>query len=130
MTVFLVLSLARRIRLPYKKEWIYIIGGSLTAVIFHHYFLSVGLSRTFTTNAALILAIGPLLTFILSMFFFKKKPTMITGFGFILGGVGVSITVLFGSGQLQGIHLGDFEIFLAILSQAFSFILINRLPKT
>ena len=51
LTVFLVLSLSRRIRLPYKKEWIYIIGGSLTAVIFHHYFLSVGLSRTSATNA-------------------------------------------------------------------------------
>ena len=38
--------------------------------------------------------------------------------------------MLFGSGQLQGIHLGDFEIFLAILSQAFSFILINKASKT
>ena len=130
LAVFLVLSLARRIRLPYKKEWKYIIGGSFTAVIFHHYFLSVGLSRTSATNAGLILGMGPLLTVILSMFFFKKKPTMITGLGFILGGIGVSITVLFGSGQLQGIHLGDFEIFLAILSQAFSFILINKASKT
>lgn len=130
LTVFLVLGLSGRIRLPYKKEWKYIIGGSFTAVIFHHYFLSVGLSHTSATNAGLILGMAPLLTVILSMFFFKKKPTMITGLGFILGGIGVSITVLFGSGQLQGIRLGDFEVFLAILSQAFSFILIKKASKT
>ena len=130
LTVFLILSLSGRIRLPYKKEWKYIIGGSFTAVIFHHYFLSIGLTHTSATNAGLILGMAPLLTVILSMIFFKKKPTMITGLGFILGGIGVSITVLFGSGQLQGIQLGDFEVFLAILSQAFSFILIRKASKT
>jgi drug/metabolite transporter (DMT)-like permease len=130
LTVFLVLGFSRRIRFPHKNEWLYIVGGSLLSVIFHHYFLSTGLSHTSATNGGLILGMGPLLTVILSMFFFKKKPTFLTGSGFILGGIGVSITVLFGSGQLQGINVGDFEVFLAILSQAFSFILINKASKT
>lgn len=130
LTVFIVLGFLRRIRLPYKSEWIYIIGGTFTSVAFHHYFLSTGLSHTSATNAGLILGMGPLLTVLLSMIFFKKKPTFITGLGFILGGIGVSITVLFGSGQLQAMNLGDFEVFLSILSQAFSFILINKATKT
>lgn len=130
ITVFAILSFLHRVRLPYKSEWVYIIGGTLTSVIFHHYFLSVGLTNTFATNAGLILGMGPLLTVILSMLFLKKRPTVITGLGFLLGAVGVSITVLFTSGSLQGINLGDFQIFLAILSQAFSFILINKASKT
>ena len=74
----------------------------MTAVIFHHYFLSVGLSRTSATNAGLILGMGPLLTVILSMFFFKKKPTMITGLGFILGGLGLALPCYLGAGNYKG----------------------------
>lgn len=55
---------------------------------------------------------------------------LITALGFILGSMGVSLTVLFGSGKLQGINIGDFEIFLSILVQAFGFILINKAAKT
>ncbi len=130
LTVFVVLSLLRRVRLPHKTEMIYIIGGTFTSVVIHHYFLATGLSHTSATNAGLILGMGPLLTVLLSMIFLKKKPTLITGLGFIVGGFGVSITVLFGSGQLQGVNIGDVEIFFSILSQAFSFILINKASKT
>ncbi|WP_338470717.1 DMT family transporter [Niallia sp. XMNu-256] len=130
LTVFVVLSFMRQVRLPRKNELIYIIGGTFTSVALHHYFLSTGLSHTSATNAGLILGMGPLLTVLLSMIFLKKKPTLITGLGFIVGSVGVSITVLFGSGQLQGINIGDVEVFLSILSQALSFILINKAVKT
>ena len=73
---------------------------------------------------------GPLLTVLLSMLFFKKRPTLITALGFISGSTGVSLTVLFGSGKLQGINLGDFEIFLSIFIQSFGFIIINKASKT
>jgi drug/metabolite transporter (DMT)-like permease len=73
---------------------------------------------------------GPLLTVILSLIFFKKRPTLIASIGFILGSVGVSLTVLFGSGKLQGINIGDFEVFLSIFIQAFGFILINKAAKS
>lgn len=130
LTVFLILAFMGSIRLPLKKEWIYIVPGSLLSVVFHHYFLASGLAKTSATNTGLILGMGPLLTLLLSMLFFKKKPTFLAGLGFILGGIGVSITVLFGSGSLNAINLGDVDIFLAILSQAASFILINKAAKT
>ena len=130
LTVFLILGFMRRIRWPYKKEWVYILTGSCLSVIFHHYLLADGLNKTSATNAGLILGMGPLLTALLSMLFFKKRPTLIAALGFILGGIGVSVIVLFGSGRLQSINLGDLEIFLCILSQACSFILINKATKT
>lgn len=129
VTVFLILGFKHRLRLPYKKEWIYILTGSCLSVIFHHYLLAVGLTKTSATNAGLILGMGPLLTVLLSLLFFKRRPTMIASLGFILGGAGVSVIVLFGSGQLQSVNLGDLDIFLAILSQAGSFILINKAAK-
>ncbi|MCQ6277111.1 DMT family transporter [Bacillus sp. V3B] len=130
VTVFLILGFTSHVRFPRKKEWGYILAGSCLSVVFHHYLLAEGLTKTSATNAGLILGMGPLLTVLLSMLFFKKRPTIIALLGFILGGTGVSVIVLFGSGQLQSVNLGDLEIFIAILSQAGSFILINKAAKT
>jgi drug/metabolite transporter (DMT)-like permease len=129
-TVFLILGMIRRIRLPRKNEWGYIIAASLTSIVSHHFFLAIGLTKTTATNAGLILGMGPLLTVLLSLIFFKKRPTLIASSGFILGSIGVCLTVLFGSGKLQGINIGDFEVFLSIFIQAFGFILINKAAKS
>lgn len=130
LTVFLILGMTHRIRLPHRNEWGYMIGASLTSLVGHHFFLAIGLTQTSATNAGLILGMGPLLTVLLSMIFFKKRPTPIAACGFILGSIGVSLTVLFGSGKLQGINIGDFEVFLSIFIQAFGFILINKASKS
>lgn len=129
-TVFLILGMTHRIRLPRKNEWGYMIAASLTSIVSHHFFLAIGLTKTTATNAGLILGMGPLLTVLLSLIFFKKRPTIIASSGFILGSIGVCLTVLFGSGKLQGINIGDFEVFLSIFIQAFGFILINKAAKS
>lgn len=130
ITVFIILTFLKKIRLPHGREWLYILGGCLLNVIFHHYFLSTGLVRTSATNAGLILGMGPLLTVIMTMIFFRKRPTAIALLGFLLGGIGVGITVLLGNGNLQAINLGDLDIFLSILAQAGSFLLINKAART
>ncbi|WP_338469718.1 DMT family transporter [Niallia sp. XMNu-256] len=71
ITVFLILGVSNRIRLPHKNEWGYIIGGSLTSIVSHHFFLAVGLTQTSALNAGLILGMAPLLSVLLSMLFFK-----------------------------------------------------------
>ncbi|HBI03670.1 MAG TPA: EamA family transporter, partial [Paenibacillaceae bacterium] len=38
LTVFLILGFMGSIRLPLKREWMYILPGSLLSVVFHHYF--------------------------------------------------------------------------------------------
>ncbi|WP_071393395.1 DMT family transporter [Bacillus tuaregi] len=130
LVVLLMLAFTRKLRLPVKKEWLYIGAGSLLSVILHHYFLASGLSKTSAANGGLILGMGPLLTVVLSMIFLKKRPTPLALLGFFLGGAGVSVTVLFGNGALETINIGDFHIFLAILSQAFSFLIISKVSKT
>src|SRR5699024_9382916 len=50
--------------------------------------------------------------------------------GFILGFIGVSFTVLAGSGGINSINMGDFFILLSILSQALSFIVIKKAADT
>ncbi|MFB7638223.1 DMT family transporter [Peribacillus butanolivorans] len=130
LIVSLILYFLGLIRLPKKNELFYVFGGALLSVVFHHYFLAEGLTKTSATNAGLILGMGPILTVILSMIFFRKKPTIIRFLGFICGALGVSFTVLAGSGGIHSINLGDVDILLSILSQALSFILINQASKT
>ncbi|MGE7122618.1 DMT family transporter [Peribacillus sp. NPDC046944] len=130
LIVFLILGMLGLIRLPKKSELFYIFGGALLSVVFHHYFLAEGLTKTSATNTGLILGMGPLLTAIFSMVIFRKKLTFIRVLGFICGALGVSVTVLAGSGGIHSINLGDFDILLSILSQALSFILIYKASKT
>ncbi|PLT29944.1 DMT family transporter [Peribacillus deserti] len=128
--VFLVLLLLKRFRLPLKSEWKAIILGAILNVAGHHSFLSIGLKHTSGVNGGLILGIGPLLTVILSVLFLGSRLTWIKVLGFIIGVSGVFITVLEGKTGLQGASIGDFEVFLSMLSQAFSFILIKQASKT
>ncbi len=126
IVALLILTALKVVRLPKRTEWIYIIGGAFLSVVFHHFFLAEGLTRTSATNTGLILGLGPLLTVVFSMLFLKRKPTWVQFTGFILGTAGVSTTVLVGSGGIHAVNLGDMSILLAIISQALSFILIKR----
>src|SRR5690625_406620 len=130
LIALLILAFSGLVRLPKRSEWLYIIGGAFLSVVFHHYFLAEGLTRTSATNTALILGLGPLLTVVFSMLLLKRKPTVIQFFGFILGTAAVSTTVLVGSGGKHAINLVDVSILLAIISQALSFILIKRAAET
>ncbi|WP_313237253.1 DMT family transporter [Sporosarcina ureae] len=128
--VFVILFFLKKIRLPRNREWLYIVGGAATNVVMHHFFLAEGLSKTSAANGGLILGLGPLLTATLAVFILKEKITGVRALGFLFGGIGVSIVVLGGSGKLGEMSFGDVEIFLSILSQAISFMLIKKASKT
>lgn len=128
--VFIILSFLRIVRMPRGKEWFYILLGSLLNVVGHHYFLSTGLTKTSAVNSGLILGLGPLLTTFLAMAFLRQMPTMIRFIGFLLGTIGTSLTILGNGDGISSINTGDFYIFICILSQALSFILISKAAKT
>ncbi|MGO4886719.1 DMT family transporter [Anaerobacillus sp. MEB173] len=128
--VFIVLGFLGKVRLPKKSEWLYIFGGSLLSVAIHHYFLADGLTKTSASNAGLILGMGPILTVVLSMIFLRNRPSFLRSLGFIFGGLGVSFTILSGGNGMSSVSVGDINIFLSILSQACSFILISHASKT
>jgi drug/metabolite transporter (DMT)-like permease len=130
ITVFIILGIMKKIRIPTRRESLFIIGGGLLNVVSHHYFLSVGLTQTTSTNGGLILGTGPLLTALLASILLRNRPTVIKVIGFILGGIGVSIIVLSGGEGLGNLNSGDLMVFISIFSQALSFIIISRAAKT
>jgi drug/metabolite transporter (DMT)-like permease len=130
VTVFIILYFLKKVRLPSRKEWIYIIGGGILNVTGHHLFLGIGLKVTSAVNGGLILGLGPLLTALMAILFLGKKLTFVRTVGFIFGGIGVTLTVLAGSTGLSGMSIGDLYIFLSIISQAISFIIISKAAKS
>ncbi|TYS69797.1 DMT family transporter [Sutcliffiella horikoshii] len=130
LTVFLILSIFKLFRLPTKRETKYIILATLLNVVCHHYFLSLGLKGTSGTNAGIILGAGPILTALIATVLLNKKTNIQRWTGFILGGAGVTITILVGSNGISEVNIGDIYVFVSILTQAFSFILISKLAKT
>jgi drug/metabolite transporter (DMT)-like permease len=118
------------VRKPTGREMKYIFIGALFNVVCHHFFLSLGLSKTSASNGGIILGLGPILTTILSIIFLKHRVTLLRTLGIFLGFAGVAFTVILGSGGISGVSIGDVFVFLAILAQCLSFIVIKKATKT
>ncbi|WP_231689547.1 DMT family transporter [Bacillus sp. FJAT-27245] len=130
VAVFLVLAVLKKVRRPSRNELIYTLIASIFNVVCHHYFLSVGLTKTTASNAGLILGLGPLLSAILAAIFLGTRLTAPRLFGVLAGLAGVSFIVLENSSGVGAISLGDLFIFLSILTQAGSFILVKKVSRT
>jgi drug/metabolite transporter (DMT)-like permease len=130
ISVFIILSFLRIVRVPTKKELSYILYGTLFNVVAHHYFLAIGLTKTTASNGGLILGLGPILTTIVAFLFLGNKVTLFRIFGILLGFSGVSFIVLEGGNGISGISIGDLYIFISILAQAISFVMIKKASTT
>ena len=129
IAVMLILWKMKLLRKPTKKEWTYILLGSLLNVVAHHYFLNMGLSITSATHGGLILGAGPILTAITGAIILKSFPSMIQWIGLVIGLAGVSISILVGGGMGGG-NIGDFYVFMAIFMQVLSFMVITKAART
>lgn len=129
LTVFLILKILNILRLPTKREWKYILVGSLTNVLLHHLFLNLGLAVTSATSGGLILGMGPILTAISAAIFLKYFPSKLQWLGLLLGISGVTIAVLVGSTGLDT-NIGDLYIFISILSQVLSYMVVVKAART
>ncbi|WP_438315133.1 DMT family transporter [Sporosarcina sp. FA9] len=129
ISVFIILFIFKLFRWPTKREWQYIVLGALLNVVLHHYFLSMGLARTTGSNAALILGMGPVLTAVCVSLILRNYPSKVQWGGLALGLIGVSSVVL-ASGSTSGLALGDVFVFLSILAQVLSFLVISKAAKT
>lgn len=125
-----VLFVKKQIRLPKKKEFLYIFLVSITGVLGHHYFLSVGLTQTTASNSGLVLGTVPLFTAILATVVLKEKLSFIKIIGIFFGLLGVSAVILVGNTNGVTFNIGDIYIFFAVLSQVVSFIYIKRATET
>ncbi|MDQ6594950.1 DMT family transporter [Bacillus salipaludis] len=132
ISVFLILSIFKMVRLPNKKELRYILAAGFFNVVCHHFFLSMGLAKTTASNGGLILGLGPLLSTIVAFLFLKSRVTIPKIVGIILGFSGVAFIVASGNGglSLRGISNGDLFVFLSIFTQSYSFVLIKKISNT
>ncbi|MEW9673945.1 DMT family transporter [Ammoniphilus sp. 3BR4] len=130
--IVLVLTLftMRKLRSPTKQEWVYIIFGSLFSVVLHQSVLSIGLNQTTASNSGLILGMAPLATTILSILFLGDRVTILQSIGVMLGLIGVSFIVLKGHKALGSVSMGDLLVFISMLFQALSFIVIKKGSQT
>lgn len=128
--VLIIAKMIGILRWPTKKEWLTIVVIALFNVVFHHVLLAVGLTKTSGVNAGIILGAAPLMTLLLSVVILKDKITRLRVFGFLLGFIGIVFTSLAGSDAVASISSGDLFIFLSMVAQATSFILISKLNPT
>lgn len=87
--------------ISYKKihkikmgDWIYILVGSFFNIFINISFLFIGLTLAPSINAAVIGASGPVLLFILSVFFLKERPQKQVLTGMLISLVGACIIIL------------------------------------
>lgn len=130
MTVILFLTVTKKFRWLSFHELKFVILGGLLNILGHHYFLSIGLTKTTSTNGGLILGSGPLLTAILATILLRRVPTIIQIFGFLIGSSGVAFILLAGDKGVTALSTGDLYVFLSIFSQALSFVFISRITKS
>jgi drug/metabolite transporter (DMT)-like permease len=129
VSLFILLFLFKQVRRISRKEFAYVIFAGLFNVVGHHYFLSVGLKHTTAANGGILLGMGPLLTAILAVLFLGNSMTWVRFLGIVLGFSGVSLIVLEGGDGIHGISIGDLYVFLAVMCQAISFVLIKKGSK-
>lgn len=130
VTVFIILAAFKLLRVPKKSDWKYIILGALLNVVGHHYFLSSGLAITTSSNAGLILGTGPMMTAVLVSLIMRSYPSKLQWLGVVIGLAGVSATVLVGTEAATGMNLGDVFVFLSILAQVFSYLVIAKAARS
>lgn len=129
VTTLCILMLTRSFRRMTKQEWIYTLLGTLFGVVLHHSLLAISLTMIDASSAALILALVPLTTVILAIFFLGEKLTGARLLGIFLALIGV----FFIQGEsFTSFHfsLGEVLIFTSMLVQAISFIFIKKATAT
>ena len=100
--------------------------AALFSVVAHHFFLALGIARTTAVNAGLVLGLVPLVTALLAIVFLGQRPTLFRLLGIALGFFGIVFVVASGDGGLGHLSIGDVYVFLAVLAQGISFIMIKK----
>ncbi|WP_017727939.1 DMT family transporter [Halalkalibacterium ligniniphilum] len=130
LVVLLLVVMLRSFKRLTKKEWGYVIVGTILGVYGHHFFLSFGLTMTTASNAVLILALVPLTTSLFAILFLNDYLTRIRFLGIILGLSGVFVILALGEGGFSAVSQGDLFVFISMFVQALSFIFIKKATRT
>ncbi|CAM3736813.1 DMT family transporter [Alkalicoccus chagannorensis] len=130
VTALLIVWLLKEFKRIDKKMLFMIAGAALFGQTAHHSLLAVGLTDTTAANGSLILGLIPLTTAVLAVIFLGDPLTKFRLFGILLGFSGVTFIILSPEEGVGTVSRGDLLIFLSMISQAVSFILIKKASST
>lgn len=128
MSLFL-LSVAivnKSMRWPNKREWGLLLMAGITGTLINQLFYFTGLRESTAGNAALIIALSPIATTLLSRMFLKESITKQKLIGAIVALLGVVCIVLY-SGKQLGISHGDVYLLAAMIGLSVSLLFIRKL---
>ncbi|MDF0378658.1 DMT family transporter [Methylophilus sp. YYY-1] len=111
------------------REWKAYLTLGIVGVFGFNLFFFLGMAHSSAINGALIMALNPLLTAILSYFILGERPKLAQLLAFPVGIAGVAIVVL-GAGAEWTIATGDLYIMIASLNWAVYNVLVKKMmPK-
>ncbi|MBM7563158.1 DMT family transporter [Paenibacillus sacheonensis] len=113
-------------RRPTKREWLLLLFAGISGTLVNQLFYFTGLKHSTAGNAALIVALSPIATTLLSRIFLKETITWLKFAGSVTALVGVVCIVLYG-GKSLGISLGDVYLLIAMLGLSVSLLFIRKL---
>lgn len=124
--MLILVVLRERFAIRHWKAWLLL---GLTGVVGFNVFFFLALEITSAVNAALIMALSPLLTVIVAYFVLGDRPTLLQLIALPVSLAGVTIVVL-GAGEAGGSLRGDALMFMAALLWAFYNVAVRRsLPR-
>jgi drug/metabolite transporter (DMT)-like permease len=130
MSLFLlsVAAVNKSMRRPSFREWWLLLFAGIFGTLFNQLFYFTGLQYSTAGNAALIIALSPIATTLLSRMFLKEEITWLKLSGAIVALLGVVCIVLYG-GKTLGISKGDLYLLLAMLGMSISLLFIRKLTQ-
>ncbi|WP_127587408.1 DMT family transporter [Paenibacillus koleovorans] len=131
MSLFLIISalILKAWKRPTATEWKLLIFAGISGTLFNQLFYFTGLQHSTAGNAALIVALSPIATLLLSRLFLKEKITGTKLTGAFIALIGVVCIVLYG-GKSFGISKGDIYLLLAMFGLSVSLLFIRKLTTT
>ncbi len=132
LIAFIVLSIIEK-KVPHTlsiKNEVYYFIASMCGVTMYFIFENTALTKTFASNASLIVTIAPILSvFFVSCFSSKNKFHIKTIWGFVLSFLGVIVVTTNGTMNLHMNPVGDLLALLAAISWAFFPIVLRLTDK-
>ncbi|WP_025785718.1 DMT family transporter [Sporosarcina sp. D27] len=113
-----------------KKGWLLLIGGGFIGVSFNQWSFYASLQYTDPVTASLILALSPIVTVSLSVYYFKERRRLIFWGGALIGLCGVWLVITQGTWFVPSIGRGEFLIAGTMLSFSVFLLLVQHMSKT
>ena len=113
-----------------RRQWGQLVACSAVMIYLNQIFFTEGVSRTAAANAALIIALNPLVSALIAALLLGDRLTTARIAGIVLGFSGVAAVVLHRpGGGLVGGGLGDLLCFGSVLTWALGGVMVQRLSR-